>query len=52
MDATGASVPLKVGPSGEMKIERNDTFQTEKPGPFIIAYQLKRIRVKGNGFSL
>jgi len=48
-DLTALSAPIRVGPKAAMGRSRKTHFQTKKAGPFVLAYQLKRIRKRKNG---
>lgn len=48
-DLTALSAPIRIGPEAAVNRSREIHFQTKKTGPFVLAYQLKRIRKKKNG---
>jgi hypothetical protein len=45
-DLTALSAPIRVGPEATVSRSRETHFHTKKAGPFVLAYQLKRIRKK------
>jgi hypothetical protein len=49
VDATAAGVPLKVGMSIEMADAQNHEAGNTVREPFILAYQLRRLKLKGDG---
>ena len=49
VDATAAGVPLKVGMSVGMANVRNHEAENTIKEPFILAYQLRRLKMKGDG---
>ncbi|CAK1365384.1 unnamed protein product [Cercospora beticola] len=48
-DLTAVGAPVKVGPEAAFSRSREVHFRTHKDGPFVLAYQLKRIRQKRDG---
>lgn len=46
VDSTGFGVPLKVGPTVEGARETSDATETVIAEPFILAYELKRVRMR------
>ena len=41
VDLTSAGVPLRLGPDGGTNRDEDHKLQTQKPGPLILAYELK-----------
>ena len=50
VDATALGVPLKAGPSAEASTAKARGNAKYIEGPFLLAYQLKRLKLKRDGF--
>lgn len=49
VDASGLGVPIKAGPRIDLTMKAEQTLDSTVEGSFILAYQLKRLRLKRDG---